>query len=97
MSKDPPRSRKRRISHISQGAENRPPSLHEKVKLGKRRQYVASKGLRIEDRPQKRVALATIARNNQRPSKEVIVRTGCKQCQVYLCSTGLCWQTFHQN
>jgi hypothetical protein len=78
MSKDLPKSRKRRISYINQGAENRPLSLYEKMKLGKRRQCVIYKGLRIEDRPQKRVALVIITRNNQRPSKEVIVRTGCK-------------------
>jgi hypothetical protein len=59
---------KRRISHISQVAEEVPPWLHEQVKLGKPRECVCCKGLRFRDRPKKRVALTKIAANHDRES-----------------------------
>jgi hypothetical protein len=97
MSKDLPRSKKRRISHISDRAEVLPVSHHEKESTKKRRQCVACAGLRLSDRPQKRVALATIAANKGRPNKTRIVRSHCKQCEVFLCSEGLCWSIYHSN
>jgi hypothetical protein len=78
ISKDLSRSRKKRILYISQEVENQPLSFHKKIKLGKYKQYIIYKGLRIEDRPQKKVILAIIARNNQQLSKEIIIRIGCK-------------------
>jgi hypothetical protein len=54
---------KRRISRISQGADQVPVRAHEQVKLGRRGICVCCKGLRFKDRPKKRVALAQIASN----------------------------------
>jgi hypothetical protein len=42
---------KRRISRISEGADQVPLRLHEQVKMGKRGYCVACKGLRFGDRP----------------------------------------------
>jgi hypothetical protein len=90
MSKDIARSKKRRVSHISQDAEILPVSHYQKVKTGDRRQYVNCKGLRFQDRPQKRVVLGAIAANNQRATKRVISFWACKQCNVYLYRKGSC-------
>jgi hypothetical protein len=54
---------KRRISQISQGANQVPMGLYEQVKLSKIGKYIYYKGLRYVDRPKKRVALAQIAAN----------------------------------
>jgi hypothetical protein len=86
-----------RIAYISTQAESRPVSLHQKIKMGNHRNCITYRGLRVSDRPQKRVVLAAIAANNQRESKRTVVRYECKQCDVYLCATGLCWQRFHEN
>jgi hypothetical protein len=49
MSKDIARSKKRRVSHISQDAEILLVSHNQKVKTGDRRQYVNCRGLRFQD------------------------------------------------
>ena len=87
---------KRRISHISQGAEEVSPWLHEQVKLGKPRECVCCKGLRFRDRPKKRVALAEIAANQGRESSIHQSIYGCKQCNVYLCRNRGCFDVFHR-
>jgi hypothetical protein len=96
MGKEFPLSKKRRISHISQDYETLPNSYHHKIKNKVRRQCVACKGLRLSDRPQKRLALATIATDNNRPSKRVLTFISCKQCKVFLCSKSLCWARYHE-
>jgi hypothetical protein len=96
MSKDIARVKKRRISHISTQAESLPYLLHQKIRIEGRQQCAACRGLRITDRPPKRVALGEITTNNQRKSMYTKVRYRCKQYDVYLCKTGLCWQTFHE-
>ena len=61
-------SRKRRISRISQGADQVPVRSHEQMKLGRRGICVCCKGMRFKDRPKKRVALAQIASNQGKES-----------------------------
>ena len=69
---------KRRISRISQGADQVPKRSHELVKLSRRGICVYCKGLRFEDRPKKRVALAQIASNQGRESSQHVSIYGCK-------------------
>jgi hypothetical protein len=87
---------KRRISYISQGAEEVSPWLHEQVKLGKPRECVYCKGLRFRDRPKKWVALAEIAANQGSESSIHQSIYGCKQCNVYLCRNRGCFDVFHR-
>jgi hypothetical protein len=54
---------KRRISIISQGANQVPLQSHKRVKIEKRGECVSCKGMRFRDRPRKRVALGQIAAN----------------------------------
>jgi hypothetical protein len=68
MSRDMSICPKRRISRISEGADQVPLRSHEQVKMGKRGWCVACRGLRFGDRPQKRVALSEIASNLGRKS-----------------------------
>ena len=75
---------KRRISPISQGADQVPRESYELVKLGRRGIYVYCKGLRFKDRPKKRVALAQIVSNQGRESSQHVSIYGCKQCDVSL-------------
>ena len=86
---------KRRISHISQGAEEVSPWLHEQVKLSKPRECVCCKGLRFRDRPKKRVALAEIAADHNRPSIRKTSSWGCKECGINLCNNNLCFDLYH--
>jgi len=87
---------KRRISQISQGADQVPIQLHEQVKLGKKRRCVSCKGLRFGDRPKKRQALAEIAANHGRESLIHDSIYGCKQCDVNLCKNSGCFDVFHR-
>jgi len=87
---------KRRILHISQGADDLPPRAHEQVKLGKRGRCIYCLGLRLTDRPKKRVALAQIASNQGRESTRHDSMYGCKQCGVYLCNIRGCFDVFHK-
>jgi hypothetical protein len=87
---------KRRISGISQGADDLPLRAHEQVKLGKRGKCVCCQGLRFTDRPKKRVALAQIASNQGRESMRHDSMYGCKQCDVYLCKIRSCFDVFHK-
>jgi hypothetical protein len=87
---------KRRIGKISQGSEDIPRSLHQRVHMGKKGWCVNCEGLRATDRPKKRVALAQIAANERRQSSHHSTRFGCKQCDVFLCKKGSCWAVFHR-
>jgi hypothetical protein len=87
---------KRGISYISQGAGDVPPSTYEQVKLGKRGRCMNCRGLRLTDRPKKRVALARIASNQGRESTRHDTFYGCKQCDVYLCKNRSCFDVFHK-
>jgi hypothetical protein len=69
MSKDFPRSNKKRISYISYYTNDLLISEYQKEYIEKHRQYVVYKGLRLSDRPQKRIILGEIACNKNRPSK----------------------------
>ena len=86
---------KRRISQISQGADQVPIRAHEQVKLSKIGECVCCKGLRFGDRPRKRVALAQIAANEGRESLRKGSFYGCKQCNVHLCKNRGCFNVFH--
>jgi hypothetical protein len=87
---------KRRISQISQGADQVPLGSHELVKMAKRGYCVACKGLRYGDRPRKRVALAEIASNMGRKSTNHSSSSGCRQCDVHLCKDNSCFERFHK-
>jgi hypothetical protein len=87
---------KRRISQISQGAEQVPVESHELVKLSKVGHCMCCKGLRFRDRPKKRVALAQIAANQHRESSRHESIYGCKQCDVHLCKNRGCFDVFHR-
>jgi len=96
MSRDTSICPKRRISRISEGADQVPLRSHEQVKMGKRGYCVACKGLRFGDRPQKRVALGVIAANSGRKNSNHSSRFGCKQCDVFLCDNSSCFEVFHR-
>ena len=87
---------KRRISRISQGADQVPRRSHEQVKLSKSGICVCCKGLRFRDRPKKRVALAQIASNQGRESSTHESFYSCKQCDVHLCKNRGCFDVFHK-
>jgi hypothetical protein len=95
MGRDSDISLKRRISKISQGANQVPMHSHELVRLGKKRGCVSCKGLRYGDRPKKRQALTEIAANQGRESIRHESRYGYKQCDVYLCNNNSCFDIFH--
>ncbi len=86
---------KRRISLISQTADQEPVQSHKLVKMGKRGYCVACKGLRYGDRPRKRVALGKIAANMGRQSSTHSSTSGCKHCDVHLCDNNRCFGVFH--
>jgi Transposase IS4 len=87
---------KRRISKISQTANKIPVQSHELVKMAKRGDCVACKGLRYGDRPRKRLALDQIASNLGRESGRHTSSSGCKQCDVHLCDNNSCFESFHK-
>ena len=87
---------KRRISLISQAANQEPVQSHELIKMGKRGYCMACKGLRFGDRPRKRVALGEIASNMGRPSSKHSSSSGCRQCDVHLCDNNRCFGVFHR-
>jgi hypothetical protein len=86
---------KRRISKISQGAEQVPISEHILGKMGRKGSCVSCQGLRFGDRPKKRVALGVIAANRARPSVRHDSIFGCLQCDVHLCKIRPCFDIFH--
>ncbi len=96
MGKDSDISLKRRISRISQEANQVPMQAHKLVRMEKRGFCVCYKGLRYGDRPKKRVALGQIAANQGRESTNHSSRFGCKQCDVYLYNKGGCFEAFHR-
>ena len=85
----------RTILLVSQEATLTAPQLHNRVKMAKRGWCVACKGLRLRDRPRKRVALAEIASNTGRESRKRQSIYGCKQCDVHISRSNSCWQSFH--
>ena len=96
MGKDSEICRKRRISVISQEADQVPVRSHKLVKMVKRGACVNCKGLRFRDRLKKRVALAEIATNFKRDSLRHDSFYGCKQCDVHLCKKRGCFNVFHE-
>ena len=87
---------KRRISKISQTADQVPVQSHELVKMAKRGRCVACKGLRYRDRPRKRLALGQIASNMSRESSNHTSSFGCRQCGVHLCNNSRCFESFYK-
>ena len=87
---------KRRISQVSQAADIVPLRSHELIKIAKRGWCVACKGLRLKDRPRKRVALKEIASNKGRTSTRHQSSFGCRQCDVHLCKYNSCFRSFHR-
>jgi hypothetical protein len=85
----------RSISLVSQEATETVPQLHKRVRMAKRGWCVACKGLRLRDRPRKRIALAELASNMGRESTKHQSIYGCKQCDVHLCRSNSCWRRFH--
>ena len=81
---------KKRVSHMSQDADDKPVRNHQEVKIGARKGCVCYKGLKYQDRPQKRAALAEIAVNNRRESIRTCTIYGYKQCGVALCKKRNC-------
>ena len=73
-----------------------PKGSHEQVKLGRKGLCVYCKGLRLGDRPKKRVALAQIASNRGRESSTHETFYGCKQCDVALCMKRGCFDVWHR-
>ena len=96
MARDTSICPKRRISRISEGADQVPLQSHEQVKMGKRGYCVACKGLRFGDRPQKRVPLGVFASNSGRKSSNHMSSSGCKQCDVFICKDNSCFEVFHK-
>jgi hypothetical protein len=96
MAKDVQVSPKRRISHMSTDAQSSPATEHEMVKMECRKDCVCCKGLRLGDRPQKRMALGEIAANQGRESKRTCTIYSCKQCDVALCKKRSCWKKYHR-
>jgi hypothetical protein len=95
MAKNAQVSPKRRISHMSTDAETFPVRQHQMVRRQGRKDCVCCKGLRIGDRPQKRMALGDIAANQKRESKRSQTDHYCKQCDVAICRKGMCWRRYH--
>jgi hypothetical protein len=95
MAKDARVSPKRRVSHMSTDAETLPVIQHQLVRRQGRKDCVCCKGLRITDRPQKRIALGDIAANQGRESKRRQTDHYCKQCDVAICRKGMCWRIYH--
>ena len=91
------RSPKRRVSLMSQDADNIPLPSHQMVKRETRGQCIACKGGRFSDRPKKRVALKAIAANTGRDYAINLSSYGCKQCDVWLCKKRSCFDVFHRN
>jgi hypothetical protein len=87
---------KRRILHISQGAEEVSKELHIQVKLSKKGLYMYYKGLRYRDRPKKRVVLAQIASNQG--SESLIHQSfySYKECNIHLYRNRGCFDVFHR-
>jgi hypothetical protein len=90
MAKDARVSPKRRVSHMSTDAETLPAIQHQLVRRQGRKDCVCCKGLRITDRPQKRIALGDIAANQGRESKRKQTNHYYKQYDVAICRKGMC-------
>jgi hypothetical protein len=96
MGRDSNISLKRRISRISQGANQELVSSHKLVKMVKRGWCISYKGLRFIDRPKKRVILGEIIANQGRESTSHLSFYGYKQCDVYLYKKRACFEVFHR-
>jgi hypothetical protein len=73
-----------------------PTREHKQVKFRKRGECVCYKGLRLRDRPQKRLALYEIAANQGRKSSRHESQYGCKECDVHLCKERGYFDVFHR-
>jgi hypothetical protein len=88
-------SAKKRVAHMSIEAASIPLEKHQLVKMKSRRHFVACKGLRHSDRPQKRPSLSEIAGNAGRSTENRSTSFGCKEYDVWLCSNRNCFAVFH--
>lgn len=89
-------SRKRRVSHMDPDSSQEPFHAHKLVKMTSQKQCVACKGLRHQDRPQKRVALGEIAGNQKRESERKDTLFKCNKCDVALCKIRPCFSIYHK-
>lgn len=81
-------SRKR----LRPGDEVTPVSSHERIHRGKSSPCVGCKGQRIGTRKKRRVLGSTNGNSLTRPRQ---TRSGCKQCDVAICTVGECWYFWH--
>jgi hypothetical protein len=81
---------------MSTDAQSSPATEHEMVKMEWKKDCVCCKGLRLRDRPQKRIALGEIAANQGRESKRTCTIYSCKQCDVVLCKKRSCWKKYYR-
>jgi hypothetical protein len=88
-------SKKRTISYISTEADDTPAFQHTQVSVKVQKDCVCCKGIRLGDRPQKRVALAQIAANEKRSSKRTSTVYRCLQCDVAICKKNGCWKRYY--
>jgi hypothetical protein len=69
---------------------------HKIVKIEYRKDCVCYKGLRLGDRPQKRIALGEIAANQEQEYKRTYTIYSYKQCDVVLCKKRSCWKKYYR-
>ncbi len=69
---------------------------HKLLKLPRRGGCVCYKGLRLRDRPKKRVPLGQIAANQGRESSRHESQYRCLQFDVHLCFKRGCFDIFHE-
>lgn len=86
---------KRRVSKISIDSESLPPKEHVLELRERRQQCVCCAGMRIGDRPPKRVALGQISSNSQRQKRRTDTNQYCIQCDIAICKKYRCWDLFH--
>jgi hypothetical protein len=88
-------SKKKTISHISTEADDTPAFQHTQVSVKVQKDCVCYKGIRLRDRPQKRVALAQITANKKRSSKRTSTVYRCLQYDVAICKKNSCWKRYY--
>jgi hypothetical protein len=96
MAKDVQVSPKRRISYMFTNVQSSLATEYEMVKIEWRKDCVCCKGLRLGDRPQKKMALKEIATNQGRESKRTCTIYSCKQYNVVLCKKRSCWKKYYR-
>jgi hypothetical protein len=69
---------------------------HKIVKIEYRKDCVCYKGLRLRDRPQKKIALGEIAANQEQECKRTYTIYSYKQYDVVLCKKRSCWKKYYR-